>query len=145
MLGELTGPGGFAESCVAQQCWDPVVPVALERMTPSGEAGQPAQVVAVAAEVHEVQGGFRAQDAQDLAQRRDADVRVEVVEHQRGEHAVEAAVGVWELISEPAIELERESGTARFAACAGERFGVRVQSDDLELRVRDRPRRGRTA
>jgi len=83
-----------------------------------------------------MQRAARAQDTQDLAQRGDAQVGLEVVEHQRREHAVKAAVRVRELVGKAAIEFEREPGAPRLTAGAGERFGIGIQPDDLELRVR---------
>src|SRR4051794_41035045 len=64
-----------------------------------------------------------------------------MVEHQRGEHAVKAAVGVREFVGEAAIELELElePGASRLAAGAGERLGVGIEPDDLELRLDVQP------
>ena len=101
-------------------------------MATTGKPGQAVEVVALAADVHQMQRAARAQDTEDFPQRGDAQVGLEAVEHQRREHAVEAAVRVREFVGNAAIELECQTGAPCLTAGAGERLGIGIQPDDLE-------------
>ena len=70
------------------------------------------------------------QDASHLAQRRLLVALPQVVQHERGEHALEGAVGVGQRVAEPLVERQHDAGPGRLAPGARERRRVGIDPDD---------------
>src|SRR5262245_7726280 len=57
------------------------------------------------------------------------------MEHKGGEHSVEGSVRIWKIIRKPLIELDSNRRSFRLASCSGERLRIRVESDDIDIRM----------
>lgn len=86
-------------------------------------------------EIGEVYGASGLEDSADLPQRKQLRVAVDVVEHQGGQHGIEAGVRKREPLRVGQVEAHLESSSLCFTAGTSQSFGVRVDSDDLSGRV----------
>jgi hypothetical protein len=60
----------------------------------------------------------------------------QVVEHKRGEHAIEGVLGIGQSIGKSLIKLDREFGMCRFALCTRQSFWIRIKSNDCGFRMK---------
>src|SRR5262245_15515402 len=58
------------------------------------------------------------------------------MEHKGGEHSVEGSVRIRKLIRKPLIELDSNRRSFRLASCSGERLRIRIESDDIDIRMK---------
>jgi hypothetical protein len=94
------------------------------------------------AEVEQVEAPARDQDAPHVGEGRALLVACQVMEHERGEHAVEARVGGGDGVAEALEPVDREAQALGLRARAGERLrvGVERHEGDAGMPLRDRER-----
>jgi hypothetical protein len=95
-------------------------------------------------EVQQVQAAAIFQHASDLAQRPLLVGAFQVMEHERGKHAIEGPRGIVHRIRETTIELNRDSSSLCLASSSSERLLLRVETDDLDTRKQSLDEHGET-
>src|SRR5262245_19111390 len=58
------------------------------------------------------------------------------MKHKRGEHSIEGSVRIRKIIRKPLIELDSNRRSFRPASCSGERLWIRIESDDIDIRMK---------
>src|SRR4051812_16717512 len=86
-----------------------------------------------ACEVDHFETALRPQHALHLAEGCELRAALEVVEHERGEHAIEARRFAIEAVGEAALELNPDLGAAGLALRTRQGSRIRVDSDGLDV------------
>src|SRR5438309_1929002 len=72
-------------------------------------------------------------------------VRLEMVEHERRENAIEPRLGIRKLVSKSLIELDGDRCSRGLASGAGESLGIGIEANHCDIRVKLLGQRGQSA
>lgn len=125
---------GVGEAVVAQEAKDGALVVVGEpvmRMPASATSRRLRPT-----EVQKMQGAAGFQYASNLIQRAFLLATFEVVQHERGQHAIERGVWVVQRIRKSAIELDARANAPGFPRRSRERFVVGINANDVDIRAR---------
>lgn len=78
---------------------------------------------------------MRTEDTQHLAEGPYFCVMPKVMENQARDHSVEARVRIWQLVSVTHVETNPGTRLARLLSSNGENLGIRIEADDVDVRV----------